>query len=75
MLVEKFVKMHKCHRNILDQETKYLDTLKEKTEGYVKEMEVENISIESKVKVEKIKSEKPKKNSDKVSIDWDVAEI
>ena len=26
-LIEKFVKIHKCHRNILDQETKYLDKL------------------------------------------------
>ena len=26
-LIEKFVKIHKCHRNILDQESKYLDKL------------------------------------------------
>ena len=26
-LIEKFVKIHKCHRNILDQETKYLENL------------------------------------------------
>ena len=26
-LIEKFVKIHKCHRNILDQETKYLQKL------------------------------------------------
>ena len=69
LLIEKFVKIHKCHRNVLDQETKYLETLKEKIEGYVKEMAVEKISIESEVKDEKTKREKPKENSDKVSID------
>ena len=29
LLIEKFVKIHKCHQNILDQETKFLDQLKE----------------------------------------------
>ena len=27
LLVEKFVKIHKCHRNILDQDTEYLDNM------------------------------------------------
>ena len=58
LLIEKFVKIHKCHRNILDQETKYLDQLKEKIEGYVKEMEDEKKSIEIEVKTEKTDSEK-----------------
>ena len=52
LLVEKFVKIHKCHRNILDQETKFLDQLKEKIEGYVKEMKDETNSIEIEIKVE-----------------------
>ena len=26
-LIKKFVNIHKCHRNILDQETKYLEKL------------------------------------------------
>ena len=30
MLIEKFVKIHKCHRNILDQETAYLEKMKKK---------------------------------------------
>ena len=57
LLIEKFVKIHKCHRNILDQETKYLDLLKEKIERYVKEMDDENKSIEIEVKIEKVKIE------------------
>ena len=57
LLIEKFVKIHKCHRNILDQETKYLDLLKEKIERYVKEMDDENKSIEIEIKVEKVKNE------------------
>ena len=39
--IEKFVKIHKCHRNILDQETKYLDTLYIKIEQHVKQVEEE----------------------------------
>ena len=66
LLVEKFVKIHKCHRNILDQETKFLDQLKEKIEGYVKEMEdekkiMEKIEIEIKVEVSKSEEKKIKK--------------
>ena len=36
LLIEKFAKIHKCHRNVLDQETKCLDTFKVKIEVYVK---------------------------------------
>ena len=57
LLIEKFVKIHKCHRNILDQETKYLDLLKVKIEEYVKEMEDEKKSIEIEIKVEIAKNE------------------
>ena len=58
LLIEKFVKIHKCHRNILDQETKYLDTLKVKTEGYVKEWEEEHISIKNEEETERFKIKK-----------------
>ena len=64
LLIEKFVKIHKCHRNILDQETKYLDLLKEKIETYVKEMEDEKKSIEIEVKIEKTKSEETNKKDE-----------
>ena len=40
-LIEKFVKIHKCHRNILDQETKYLDKMYIKIEQHVKQVEEE----------------------------------
>ena len=49
------MKIHKCHRNILDQETKYLDTLKIKIEGYAKEMEEEKLSIENEHKMVNLK--------------------
>ena len=61
LLIEKFVKVHKCHRNILDQETKYLDQLKEKIEGYVKEMKDETNSIEIEIEVEVDKKEEKKR--------------
>ena len=64
LLIEKFVKIHKCHRNILDQETKYLDLLKEKIERYVKEMDDENKSIEIEIKVEKVKNEEATEKKD-----------
>ena len=41
------MKIHKCHCNILDRETKYLNTLKVKIEGYAQEMKKEKLSIES----------------------------
>lgn len=50
------MKIHKYHRNILDQETKYLDTLKVKIEGYLKEMEVEKLSIKNEEDMENLKS-------------------
>ena len=37
LLIEKFVKIHKCHRNILDQETAYLDKIKIKIEEHINE--------------------------------------
>ena len=44
-LIEKFVKIHKYHRNILDQETKYLDKVYIKIEQHVKQVEEENIIV------------------------------
>ena len=66
LLIEKFVKIHKCHRNILDQETKYLDTLKIKIEGYVKEMEEEKLSIKKEEDMENQKSKINKEVEEKV---------
>ena len=56
LLIEKFVKIHKCHRNILDQETKYLEDLRVKIEEHSEDIKNEKISIkqekDSQVKVE-----------------------
>ena len=66
LLIEKFVKIRKCHRNILDQDTKYLDQLKDKIEGYVKEMKDERntIEIEIKEEIDKKEEEKEKENEE-----------
>ena len=47
-LIEKFVKLHKCHRNILDQECAFVDTLlqKAKTLGGEVKKEFEIIKAE-----------------------------
>ena len=44
-MIEKFVKVHKFHRNILDQDTNYLDFLKVKIEKYANEIKTEQLSI------------------------------
>ena len=60
LLIEKFVKVHKCHRNILDQACKYLDSLKLEIEKHSRDIKHEKISIklekEAVVKVEKADS-------------------
>ena len=45
LLIEKFVKIHKCHRNILDQDTKYLDEFKIKIEKYAEEIKFAKVSL------------------------------
>ena len=58
LLIEKFVKIHKCHRNILDQDTKYLDELKIKIEKYAEEIKTEKVSLQNEKEEDKIKVEK-----------------
>ena len=48
-LIEQIVKILKCHRNILDQESKYLNALTVKIEVYAHEMKKEKLSVESEV--------------------------
>ena len=45
LLIEKFVKIHKFHCNILDQETKYLEDLQVKIEEHSQDIKNEKISI------------------------------
>ena len=42
-LIKKIIKVHKCHRNIFDQDTKYLDELKVKIREYVSRIEIKKI--------------------------------
>ena len=67
VLIEKYVKLHKCHRNILDQETSYLESLRLQLKGYIQEMKHEKDSIlkerrevksEIKIQYEKIEYKK-----------------
>ena len=55
LLIEKFVKIHKCHRNILDHDTKYLDELKIKIEKYAEEIKIEKVSLQNEKEKDKIK--------------------
>ena len=63
LLIEKFVKIHKCYHNILDQETKYLNSLKVKIENNLNEMKEEWVSL--KLEEESIKIKDEKKNNNK----------
>ena len=45
LLIEKFVKIHKCHRNILDQETAYLDKMLKEIEGHADDIKKEWVSL------------------------------
>ena len=45
LLIEKFVKKRKYHRNILDQDIKFINDLKMKREENMKEIEREMITI------------------------------
>ena len=44
-LIEKFTNTHNYHRNILDQDTKFINDLKIKIEENMKEIEREMITI------------------------------
>ena len=45
LLIKKFVKIHKCHRNIRDQEVAYLERLLAQIEGHVEEVKEERASL------------------------------
>ena len=45
LLIEKFVKIHKCQRNIIDEETAYLDKVRVKIEENVREIEKEKVLV------------------------------
>ena len=45
LLIENFVKIHKCHRNILDQEGAYLDNQLKVIEGHVETVKEERASL------------------------------
>ena len=45
LLIEKFVKIHKCHRNILYKETAYLDKMLKEIEGHADDIEKERVSL------------------------------
>ena len=45
LLIEKFVQIHKCHRNILDQETAYLEKILKEIGEHVKEVNQEKMSL------------------------------
>jgi len=47
LLIEKFVKLHKSHRNILDQETGYLECLRIKIEEDAADVKTEKLLIET----------------------------
>ena len=57
LLIEKFVKIHKCHRNILDQETSYFGTLKILVEGHINELKKERDSLLEEKRQSEIKKE------------------
>ena len=39
------MKIHKCHRNILDQETAYLDKMLKEIEGHADDIKKERVSL------------------------------
>ena len=45
LLIEKFVKIHKCHRNILDQDVAFLDRLVVKIEEHSYDVKEEQWSL------------------------------
>ena len=47
LLIEKFVKLHKSHRNILDQEGGYLERLRAKIEVDAADVKIEKLVIET----------------------------
>ena len=50
MLIEKFVQIHKCHRNIMDQETAYLERVMATIEEPDREVKEERLSLSQETK-------------------------
>ena len=66
LMIEKFVKIHKCHRNILDQETRFLNILRSKIEKYMNEINEEKKLIELEENERKLKLEKLEAENEKI---------
>ena len=45
LLIKIFVNIHKFHRNILDQETAYLDKILKEIEGHADDIKKERVSL------------------------------
>ena len=69
LLIEKFVKIHKCHRNILDQETKYLNSLRVKIKNNYNEMKEGMVSLKLEEESMKIKQEN-ELNKKNLKMNW-----
>ena len=50
VLIEKFVQIRKCHRNILDQETAYLERAIAMIEEHDREVKEERLSLSQETK-------------------------
>ena len=50
VLIEKFVKIHKCHRNILDQDSAFLEKIILKIEEHANDVKVEQMSLAEEVR-------------------------
>ena len=57
MLIEKFVKIHKCHRNILDQDHAFLEQMVVKIEQHTNNFKEERLSIVEELRKTEDKSE------------------
>ena len=64
LLIEKFVKIHKCHCNILDQEPAYLEKLLNTIEEHADEVKLEKLSLREEKLEEKIDKEKATNQAD-----------
>ena len=45
LLIKFFVKINKCHRNILNQETAYLDNMLKEIEGHADDIKKERVYL------------------------------
>ena len=56
LLIEKFVKIHKCHRNILDQDTAFLEKIVVKIEQHAADVREERSSLAAEMKEKEVKT-------------------